>query len=324
VFELKISPSGRALGTPGRVTADLGALSFDISDDGSHLAYAKFELKSNLAVLPSPKTGPVSSATALLLTTGAQTVEGVSVTRDGKFIAYDSNRSGNQDIYRIVRKDGPELQLTHSLQDDFQPAWSPDQQSIAFYSFRNGNRDLYVMSADGSDQQQVTSDPAQERYPDWAPDGRLVFYSDKTGHHEIYVVSRENGQWKTPKQLTFTEQGAMHPRWAPDGQTIVYSDISKGLCLISPDGNNMRLLVPKESHVAMFAAWSGDSKTIYFRLSDDQRRRNIWSVPAKGGTPTLLVRFENLSRLEFATDDNSFFFPIAERESDIWRLRLER
>ena len=172
----------------------------------------KFLLKSNLASLPIPKSGTVSSATAVRLTTGAQTVEGVNVSRDGKWIVYDSNRSGNQDIYKMLRTGGPEEQLTHNPQDDFLPNWSPDGQFIAFYSFRNGNRDIYVMSADGTNQQQVTNDPAQERYPDWSPDGQsLVFFSDKTGQQEIYRVSRENGKWGLPVRLTFTETGAYEP-----------------------------------------------------------------------------------------------------------------
>jgi eukaryotic-like serine/threonine-protein kinase len=326
VFELKVSSTGEAAGEPVRVTADLDALSIDISVDGRRLAYAKFLLKSNLASLPIPKAGTVSSATAVLLTTGAQTIEGVNISRDRKWIVYDSNRSGNMDIYKMLSVGGSEAQLTHSPQDDFQPNLSPDGQFIAFYSFRNGNRDIYMMSADGTDEQQVTNDPAQERYPDWSPDGRsLVFFSDKTGQQEVYRVSQENGKWGLPVQLTFTENGAMNPRWSPDGKTIVYGDILKGLSLISPDGKNPRVLVAKRWGLwPMYAAWSADSKTIYFRAADDRNSWSIFAVPSEGGAYRMLVRFDEIVRYEFAADDKDFFFTIPERESDIWMLRLER
>ena len=225
VFELKISNTGKAKGEPVRVTAGLDALLIDVSADGRSLPMRSFYSSQTWPRLPIPKSGTVSSANAVRLTRGAQTVEGANISRDGKWIVYDSNLSGNQDIYKMLRTGGPEEQLTHNSQDDFQPNLSPDGQFIAFYSFRNGNRDIYVMSADGTNQQQVTNDPAQERYPDWSPDGRsLVFFSDKTGQQEIYRVSRENGKWGLPVRLTFTEAGAMNPRWSPDGKTIAYGD----------------------------------------------------------------------------------------------------
>jgi hypothetical protein len=74
----------------------------------------------------------------------------------------------------------------------------------------------------------------------------------------------------------------------------------------------------------IYVAWSGDSQKVYFRKRDDRGLRHIWSVPTKGGTPTLLVRFEDYSRMEFATDDTNFYFTVAEREGDIVTLRLQR
>jgi serine/threonine protein kinase len=326
VFELKISDTGEAAGEPVRVTADLGALCFDVSLDGQQLAYSKFLSKSNLASIPIPKEGSVSFSTAERLTSGAQTIEGFNVSWDGKWIAYDSNRSGNQDIYKMLRTGGSEERLTHSPQDDFLPNWSPDGQSIAFYSFRNGNRDIYVMSADGTNEEQVTDDPAEERYPDWSPDGQsLVFFSDKSGQQEIFRLSRENGRWSLPVQLTFTEIGAMFPHWSPNGKAIVYMDFLKGLCLISPDGKNTRVLVAKTPDFwPEYAAWSRDSKTVFFRAADEQHYWSIYSVPAGGGKPRMLVRFEEFSRHEFAADDKDFFFTVAERESDIYMLQLKR
>src|SRR5262249_34216809 len=143
VFQLKLSDSGEALGEPLRVTTGLNALSIDLSKDGRELAYSLFLNKANLWSLPIPTTGPISAANARPLTTETQTIEWVSVTRDGKWIAFDSNRSGNQDIYRMLRSGGPPEQLTMDPHDDFAPSWSPDKKSIAFHSFRNGNRDIY-------------------------------------------------------------------------------------------------------------------------------------------------------------------------------------
>ncbi|MEJ2110417.1 MAG: hypothetical protein P8Z37_10975, partial [Acidobacteriota bacterium] len=92
-----------------------------------------------------------------------------------------------------------------------------------------------------------------------------------------------------------------------------------------PEGENVRVLVPKQPDFwPEIPAWSGDSKTVYFRAGDAKRFWSIYSVPVDGGTPKMLVRFEDFTRHEFAADDNDFYFTVPEHESDIWILRLER
>jgi TolB protein len=114
------------------------------------------------------------------VTRGNQVVEAASASPDGRWLAFDSDQSGNADIYRMPLAGGETEQLTTDPADDFAPAWSPDGTQIAFHSFRNGNRDLFVMPATDGTPQQVTSGPAQDRYPRWSPDGnRLAFKRDR-------------------------------------------------------------------------------------------------------------------------------------------------
>jgi len=182
------------------------------------------------------------------------------------------------------------------------------------------------MSADGTQQQQVTTDPSQERYPSWSSDGQsLVFFSDKTGHQEIYVVSKKGGTWGHPRQLTRTQNGANFPRWSPDGKLISYFDWSQGLMVMSPDGTNVRRLVSRKTgFTPNFPVWSSDSKTIYFRALDANSVGGLWSIPAAGGSPKPLVEFKETNRLEFTADSKNFFFPITEREGDVWVLKFAR
>ena len=72
--------------------------------------------------------------------------------------------------------------------------------------------------------------------------------------------------------------------------------------------------------------WSRDSRTIYFKAYDSKRQSSIWAIPAVGGTPLPLVRFDDPAhrslRREFATDGKRFYFTIAGEESDIWVMEL--
>jgi len=95
--------------------------------------------------------------------------------------------------------------------------------------------------------------------------------------------------------------------------------------LISPEGKNRRVLVPRQPDLGpVYIGWSSDSKTIYFKSLDSKAIGQVWSVPASGGSPTRLVNFKQADRVEFATDGKEFFFPLTERESDLWIMKLRR
>ena len=72
--------------------------------------------------------------------------------------------------------------------------------------------------------------------------------------------------------------------------------------------------------------WAPDGRKIYYKALDAEGRASLWSIPAEGGEPKLLVRFDDptrpSSRAEFATDGKRFYFTIPERESDIWQMEF--
>ncbi len=330
VYQLPLKTSAVPAGSPLRMTTGLNASTINLSADGKKLAYSVFTYSSNIWSIKIPEEKAISISEAIPITTGNQAIEGIGVSPDGKWLVFDSNRSGNQDIYKIP-VGGEELEkLTIHPSDDFIPSWSPDGKEIVFYSFRKGNRDIHLMTADGRSIRQLTDDPAQERYPDWSPDGKhLVFQSDKTGRQELFVFSRlkEDTAWGVPKQLTFDGGGT--PRWSPDGSLIAYAS-DTGLLVISPEGGEPRILVsshdPANVPVPRFPEWSRDGRVVYYKASDAEGHSSFWSVPALGGKPKLLVRFDSPSRKsirpEFSTDGFHFFFTLTENKSDIWVMDL--
>ena len=69
---------------------------------------------------------------------------------DGSRLAYESNRSGNWDIWltQLGGREAVNLTAGHEGQDRY-PSWSPDGRVIAFLSERDGNWGLYTVSALG-------------------------------------------------------------------------------------------------------------------------------------------------------------------------------
>ena len=96
---------------------------------------------------------------------------------DGRWIAYESRRSGNTDIYLMnlaTRATGP---LTSGPTQDTRPNWSPDSAMIVFVRETGGDADIWTMNADGSLQTNITPDPAAlDADPVWSRDGRKIAF----------------------------------------------------------------------------------------------------------------------------------------------------
>ena len=68
--------------------------------------------------------------------------------------------------------------------------------------------------------------------------------------------------------------------------------------------------------------WSDDGRTLYFKSHDTKGNASIWSVPAAGGKPKLLIRFDDPTRpsyrSQWAVGRGHAYFPIEDRQGDVW------
>jgi Tol biopolymer transport system component len=335
IYVVEITPSGKPAGPASRLTTGLNAHGVSLSADGSHAAYSAFSHTANIWSIATPSRPPVSSAEAMPVTTGNQVVEDLEISPDGEWLAFDSDLSGNQDIYKMPVGGGEPQQLTTDPAGDFNPSWSPDGKEIAFHSLRSGTRGIYVVSTNGGPDSPVVDTESHETVPDWSPDGKQLVYGVWGDPTQLYVISREGAeaQWGEPRQLTAEANGGQTGQWSPDGSLIAYVGTNEIWLVAPPDGPARRLIEnpnPDPASALYFGnpIWSLDGRSVYFRALDSQGNPAIWSVPVTGGTPTLLVRFDDPVRQslrgDFTTDGGRFYFTITSRESDVWVLTLER
>jgi Tol biopolymer transport system component len=251
----------------------------------------------------------------------------MAISRDGRWLAFDSDRGGEQAIYRIPLSGGEPERLSADSGDHFMPSWSPDDREIAYYGFREGRRRLFVLRIGGGPASPVAADSGDQRFPDWAPDGRhLVFHSDRTGRFELYLTGRDSaGRWSAARRLT--SEGGQDARWSPDGGAIAYLRDAE-VWSLAPSGGPPRRVVAAAPAAPrpLLAQWSPDGRTLYYKALDPAGRASFWAVPAEGGASRLLARLDDpgrpSSRAEFATDGQRLYFTVAERESDIWQVRV--
>ncbi len=329
VYRIQVRRSGGRDSEPERVTTGIDAHTIDLSRDGSRLVYSAYAPAAHLWSLPLPQNDPVSAYDGKRLTFDREAIEGIALSADGRWAAFDSDRSGNFDVWKIPTGGGMPAQLTNHSAGDHVQSWSPSGDELVFHSFRTGNRDVFVMGPDGTSIERVTSDPGSDANPVWCGDNSLVVQSTMTGGEELYLWTRERrgALWKMNRRLT--TGGAADPACSRDGRWVSYI-WDQTLYLQSMTESAKRVLVARgddatRSSPAM-PAWGSDSRTLYYMAYDDSRRGSIWSVAIAGREPKLLVRFDDPARpslrRDFATDGKTLYFAIAQPQSDIYLMEL--
>jgi Tol biopolymer transport system component len=328
LYQLRLAGNGQAERDPVRLSSGLRAQSVSLSAGGRWIAYADWNETSNVYAMPVPATGTASVRIAEPVTAGNQIIEAFDISPDGRWLAFDSDRSGNQDIYRVPMAGGEPERLTQSASDEFWPQWSPDGKEIAFHGFPGSLRQLYIMSADGGSQRQITDGRTDERAGMWSTDGRQLFYLHEFNlpGGELRSMTRDaQGRWSRPRTLF---RGTVYPTvGSPDGRLVAFA--SKGtVWLLTAKDDSARALVPRTDSASprpAYVGWSTDSRTVYY-LAPDPGDATIWAVPASGGTPRLLVRFDDPARpwhrFGFLARNGRFYFTVGDRQSDIWAAEV--
>ncbi|MFL5401427.1 MAG: protein kinase domain-containing protein, partial [Gemmatimonadales bacterium] len=126
IYQVALASSGRPLGEAVRLSTGLNAATVSVSADGRRLAYAAYTRTSNIWSVAIPQSGIVRLSRAEPVTTGSQEIEAFDVSADGRWLVFDSDRSGIQQLYRMPLQGGEVEQLTNAAEPSMAPRVSGD------------------------------------------------------------------------------------------------------------------------------------------------------------------------------------------------------
>jgi eukaryotic-like serine/threonine-protein kinase len=108
---------------------------------------------------------------------------------------------------------------------------SRDGKQIAYYSIGERQEDIFV-GQPGAAIRRVTDDPPRDRAPVFTPDGRsLVFYSNRDGHWEAWLVGVDGGGLR---KVATARRGGVYVNVSPKGDAVAFAADSARTLFIAP------------------------------------------------------------------------------------------
>lgn len=199
--------------------------------------------------------------------------------------------------------DGSDLQPVGD-QTGYFPDWSPDRTHLLFDFFDGaGIGQIATIAPDGSGFTQLTDGKSNSEAADYSPDGSTIAFdaydvpeSDPAFAIRLMVMDADGQNARAlldPSEAGFDYE----PEYSPDGTQLVFirydpaSDAS-AVFLVAADGRGVEQLTPFSAYVA-HPRWSPDGSTIVYNVEYiedfDDPRNGIWSIPASGGEPSVLL-----------------------------------
>lgn len=231
-------------------------------------------------------------------------------SRDGKWIAFASNRSGNFDVYVMSANGGVPLRLTYNSSNDYPYDFSPDGKNIIFGSARNIQssnirfysprlfQNLYSVSVSGGKPILISGAGMENAH--YNSKGTQIVFQDRKGYedpwrkHQTSSVTRDvwvfDIKSNTYKKLTQDNIEDREPVWSNDDQSIYYLSEKKGnqnlFVRSMANGNETQLTTFKNNPVRHLSA--SNNNTLCFTYDGE-----IYTLSSGGTSQKVSIVIKN-------------------------------
>ncbi|MBK7761849.1 MAG: PD40 domain-containing protein [Bacteroidetes bacterium] len=273
-----------------------------ISPDGSKIA---FGYKGDIYLVAS------SGGTAIPLTIHEAHDMNPVWSRDGKHIAFASDRYGNFDVFTISVNGGTPKRLTYHSAADIPQDFSPDNKTVLFTSARgisNQNvrfysprlfNNLYTVALEGGKAKLISE--AGMNVARYNTTGTKIVFQDRKGYEDFlrkhHTSSVTRDIWtldlatsKYEKQSTFSGED-LEPCFAPNSDDIYFtSEQSGSLNIVLSKNGSVNPITQFSTHPVRHLSVSGNN-TLCFTYNGD-----VYTKTSTGDAKKIGIEIQNDGR----------------------------
>lgn len=207
-------------------------------------------------------------------TSGAAGTAGINLPN--VWIAFDSDRDFNRDIY-MIRPDGTDLtRLTSEPGIEKEPAFSPGGDRLTFTSDRGGDGfQIYLLYLASNQVTKVTHRAEGADQSRFSPDGELITFHSGAS---VYII-RPDGTEETLVATGLDSFNAYFwPAFSADGQQLVF-DRNNEINAVRLDGSGFRMVVRNWTTTIKSPSVSPGGGEIAYQVYCDDGGPSIWTTP---------------------------------------------
>jgi dipeptidyl aminopeptidase/acylaminoacyl peptidase len=240
---------------------------------------------------------------------------------------------------RRVAPDGGGTRRWTWAERDLAPRISPDGRWVAFLRVTGRGKppQLHVMPADGGEARRITDSALGVGVPVWAPDSRRIAFTSRVPEPGRYGVPAAEGEEaptpdaEAPRRITRLDYRLDDIGFTADRHARLFT-----VDALDPDAEPVELTDGTFS--AVDPAWTADGERVLFVTerelgAAEAFNNDVYSAPASGGAPELVVRTKGWAAYPVALPDGGVLFYSPEqapgqaavaRNMSLWRFDGEQ